>query len=113
MQMPAQSTPDPVSDAALMDRMAQRDAIALVELRQRHWGSLYAQVYGILMDAKRAERVVAEVFEQVWHRAAWMSQRQSGALTWLRDVARELARAERAAVACGATIASRVAAASE
>ena len=106
MLTPALSTSDPVSDAALLGRMARRDATALVELRRRHWGSLYAQVYGIVMDATRAERVVAEVFEQVWYRAAWMSQRRSGALTWLRDLAREIARADRAAIASQAKVAS-------
>jgi len=81
-----------------MDRMARRDATALIELQRRHWASLYAQVYGILMDAPRSDRVVAQVFEQVWHAAARLSQRHRGAFPWLRHVARELARADRAAV---------------
>ena len=107
MHTPTLSTPDPATDAALMGRMARRDATALVELRQRHFGSLYAQVYGILMDAKRAERVVEEVFEQVWYRAAWMSERRTGALGWLRDLARVLAHADRAAGPLQTAVAAR------
>ena len=107
MQTPALSTPDPVSDAALIDRMAHRDATALIELQRRHWGSLYAQVYGILRDARRADRVVAEVFEHVWYGVARTNQRRPGTLSWLRDLARELARADLTTVAPGAAIASQ------
>jgi RNA polymerase sigma-70 factor (ECF subfamily) len=95
--MPLLLTSDPVPDAALMDRMAQRDATALSELQRRYWGSLYAQVYGILKDARRANRVVAEAFEQAWHGAAQTSQQRPATLSWLRDVARQLAWADRAA----------------
>ena len=57
-----------VADVVLMRRLAQRDSTALVELQCRHRGSLYAQVYGILMDAD-----------------PW---------TLLREMARKLARAD-------------------
>jgi len=97
MGMPLLSTDEPVPDGALMDRMAQRDATALIELQYRYWGSLYAQAYGILRDARRADRVVAQVFEQVWQGAARLNQGRREVLTWLRDVARALAREDRAA----------------
>lgn len=86
----------PVADAALVRRMAERDATALIELQRRYHGSLYAQVYGILMDADRAERVVTRVFEQLWHGALRLSGRGARPLTWLQQTAGELARAERA-----------------
>ncbi len=90
------SGPGPVPDAVLLRRMAGRDATALVELERRHGPSLYALVYGILMDAERAERLVAEIFEQVWHAAELLSERHRGAYSWLRQAARERARKDRA-----------------
>jgi uncharacterized tellurite resistance protein B-like protein len=84
-----------VADAVLLTRVAQRDSTALVELERRHFSSLYAQVYGVLMDAGSADRVVRTAFTQLWFEAA----RYAGKLSaWglLRDIAKELARAERA-----------------
>jgi RNA polymerase sigma-70 factor, ECF subfamily len=84
-----------VADAVLMNRLAQRDSTALVELERRHRGSLYAQAYGILMDAGSAERVVRDTFAQLWFAAANYAGKRSP-WTLLREMARELARAERA-----------------
>lgn len=86
----------PVPDAALIRRMARRDSTALVELQRRYSSSLYALVYGILMDAERADRLVAEVFEQAWHAAQLLSERHRGAQSWLREAARERALKDRA-----------------
>ena len=88
--------PGPVPDAVLVHRMARRDATALVELERRYGPTLYALVYGILMDPERAERLVAEVFEQVWHAAELLSQRHRGAYAWLREAASERAWKHRA-----------------
>lgn len=88
--------PGPVPDAVLVNRMARRDATALVELERRYGPTLYALVYGILMDPERAERLVAEVFEQVWHAAELLSQRHRGAYAWLREAASERAWKHRA-----------------
>jgi RNA polymerase sigma-70 factor (ECF subfamily) len=86
----------PVPDAALVRRMARRDSTALVELQRRYSASLYALVYGILMDAERADRLVTEVFEQAWHAAQLLSERHRGAHSWLRQTAREHALKDRA-----------------
>ena len=88
--------PVPVPDAVLVNRMARRDSTALIELQRRYSPTLYALVYGILMDPERAERLVEEVFEQVWHAAALLSQRHRGAYAWLREAARERAWKHRA-----------------
>jgi len=87
--------PEVVADAVLMNRLARRDSTALVELERRHRGSLYAQAYGVLMDATSAERVVRDTFAQLWFVAADYSGKRS-VWTLLRDMAKELARAERA-----------------
>jgi len=78
-----------------MRRLARRDSTALIELERRHRSSLYAQVYAILTDAVSAERVVRDAFAQLWFAAASFTGEHS---PWslLRDIARELARAERA-----------------
>lgn len=87
--------PPIVADSVLMQRLAMRDSTALVELERRHRSTLYAQVYGMLMDAGSAERVVRDVFAQLWFEATHYAAKRSP-LTLLRDMARELARAERA-----------------
>ena len=86
------------SDADLVQRLAQRDSTALIEVERRHWSSLYAQVYGMLVESALAERVVREVFTQLWFAAERFPLRPS-LWTWLRDMARELARAELALAA--------------
>lgn len=90
------TVPTPIPDAVLLRRMAQRDATALVELQRRYTGSLYALVYGILMDPERADRLVAEVFEQAWHAAELLTERHRGAYAWLQQAARERAWKHRA-----------------
>lgn len=85
----------PVADAILLRRLAKRDSTALVELERRHHRSLYAQAYGILMDATAAERVVRDTFSQLWFEAPTCST-MSSAWDLLRDMMREHARAERA-----------------
>lgn len=86
------------SDAELLQRLARRDSTALVEVERRHWSSLYAQVYGMLVESALAERVVREAFEQLWFAAERFPLRPS-LWTWLRDMAKELARAELALAA--------------
>ena len=84
-----------LSDAELLQRLARRDSTALIEVERRHWSSLYAQVYGMLVEPTQAERVVREVFTQLWFAAERFPVRRS-LWTWLREMARELARAEQA-----------------
>jgi DNA-directed RNA polymerase specialized sigma24 family protein len=83
-----------VPDSALVRRMADRDATALIELQRRYRGSVYARVYSILWDTERAELVVTRAFEQLWHAAVRMNGGQR-ALSWLQRTAAELAHAER------------------
>lgn len=87
--------PQPVADSVLMARLIRRDSTALVELERRHRSSLYAQAYSILMDAGAAERVVRDTFSQLWFDAPEYTI-MPRAWDLLRDMARELARAEQA-----------------
>ncbi len=84
-----------IPDAELLQRLARRDSTALIEVERRHWSSLYAQVYGMVVDSTLAERVVRDVFTQLWFAAERFPLRRT-MWTWLRDMARELARAEQA-----------------
>jgi len=84
-----------LSDAELLQRVGRRDSTALIEVERRHWSSLYAQVYGMVVDPALAERVVREVFTQLWFAAERFPLRHS-LWSWLRDMARELGRAEHA-----------------
>ena len=85
------SVPGPQPDATLLRRMAARDARAFTELQNRYGASLYALVYAILMNSDRSERLVTEVFEQLWQAAASVTERHHGAFAWLRDTARKRA----------------------
>ena len=87
--------PQPVADSVLMIRLARRDSTALVELERRHRSSLYAQAYSILVDAVAAERVVRDTFSQLWFDAPEYTI-MPRAWDLLREMARELARAEQA-----------------
>ncbi len=83
-----------VADADLLQRVVQRDSTALIELERRHHTSLYAQAYAILMNSMLADRVVGEVFAQLWYGAGRFVMRGRTLWSWLRDRAKELARAE-------------------
>ena len=91
---PQTTTPrPPVADADLLKRIVQQDSTALIELERRHHASLYAQAYGILMDSGLAERVVREVFAELWYAAGRFVVRRT-LWNWLREMAKDLARAE-------------------
>ncbi|PYO87173.1 MAG: hypothetical protein DMD66_11230 [Gemmatimonadetes bacterium] len=89
----------PVADADLLQRVVQRDATALIELERRHRPSLYAQAYGMLMDSTLAEGVVREVFAQLWSVADRLVVRRS-LWSWLRLLAKDLARGRAGAPRC-------------
>src|SRR5438552_4857178 len=88
-----------VADADLLQRVVQRDATALIELERRHRPSLYAQAYGMLMDSTLAEGVVREVFAQLWSVADRLVVRRS-LWSWLRLLAKDLARGRAGAPRC-------------
>ncbi len=71
-----------VADADLLKRVIKRDSTALIELERRHRASLYAKA-----------RVVQEVFAQLWFAAERFVVRRN-LWTWLRMLAKDLARAE-------------------
>lgn len=83
----------PLPDAVLLERMVRRDSTALVELERRYRDSLYALVYGIVMDSTHADRVVRDSFVQLWCATDRYTLKR-GVWNLLRQMASELAHAE-------------------
>jgi len=75
-------------DTALLRRAAEGDATALELLRQRHFLSLYALAYGIVMDPAAADDVVTATFLEAQRRAAQCDSARGSVRAWLSDLAR-------------------------
>jgi DNA-directed RNA polymerase specialized sigma24 family protein len=84
----------PVPDAVLMQRLAHRDAAALQELERRYGISLYAVVYGMVMDPARADDIVAQTFAYMWQTSIIFDTRRGGPWNLLRRMARDLVHRE-------------------
>jgi DNA-directed RNA polymerase specialized sigma24 family protein len=82
-----------VPDSTLLDRVVRRDSTALIELQRRYWSSLYAQVYGMLVDATLSEWAVRETFTHLWYAAGQFAGTWTVS-SWLTRRAKELAWAE-------------------
>lgn len=78
----------PLSDAALLDRVAAGDIRALWALSTRHAGALRAVAFGILRDASEAERVVQSVFQEVRYAATRFDPAHFPVLGWLTELTR-------------------------
>ena len=70
-------------DAALVRRIAGRDATALAALYDRFSGLLLALSRRILLDESEAEEILQEVFLQVWNQAERYDRQRSSVSTWL------------------------------
>jgi RNA polymerase sigma-70 factor (ECF subfamily) len=79
------------TDAALMDRLIQRDATALETLYDRYGRPVYSLVLRIAQQPASAEEIVQDVFLQLW-RSAERFQISRGPLEpWLFTMARNRA----------------------
>src|SRR2546430_16622508 len=58
-----------VADRHLLDGVARGEADALRALHQRYGESIYALVYGVLVDPGEAEEGVGETFAHLWRTA--------------------------------------------
>jgi len=78
-------------DAALAQRLLERDVSAFEELYDRHSRIVYGLVLRILQQSSTAEEVVQDVFLQLW-RNAWQYDASRGPfLPWLLTLARNRA----------------------
>ena len=82
------SQAQPVSDIALLERVAAGDVRALWELSARHAMSLRALAFGILHDAVVAEQVVQATFREVRYEAARFDPAHFPVFGWLEELTR-------------------------
>src|SRR2546426_977008 len=82
-----------VADRHLLDGVARGEADALRALHQRYGESIYALVYGVLVDPGEAEEVVAETFAHLWRTAArFVATTNQSVSACLKEIARSRAR---------------------
>ena len=82
---------DPLTDAELLRRTAQRDHSSLAEMHRRYSGVLLATAFRVLNNAKDAEEVVQEAFLQIWDKARIYDPQRGKPLTWAMTLTRNKA----------------------
>jgi RNA polymerase sigma-70 factor (ECF subfamily) len=78
------------SDEALIERIADRDQLAMRTLFARYRVALYRWLLRLVSDTATAEDLLSEVFLDVWRHAAGFEGRSSVS-TWLLAIARNKA----------------------
>jgi RNA polymerase sigma-70 factor (ECF subfamily) len=79
------------SDAALMERLVERDETALAALYDRYGGMLSSVLYRILRDTQAAEEILQDIFHQLWRTAARFDPNRGSLPGWLMVIARNRA----------------------
>jgi RNA polymerase sigma-70 factor (ECF subfamily) len=79
------------TDAALMDRILQRDSSALEALYDRYGGPVYSLVLRISQQPASAEEIVQDVFLQLWRSAERFEISRGPLEPWLFTMARNRA----------------------
>ncbi len=82
---------DSLTDLALLDRIARRDASAVADLYDRHARLLYALTLRILRDGGEAEDVLQDVLLRVWEKADTYDPALGSPTAWLVRIARNRA----------------------
>ena len=75
-------------DPALVERVAQGDRSAFLELYDRHVSRVFALATRMLGDRASAEEVTQDAFLKLWTRARAFSTTRGALLTWLLTIAR-------------------------
>jgi len=78
-------------DAALIDRIVQRDESALAALYDRYAGMLSSVLNRILRDTQAAEEILQDIFYQLWRTAARFDASRGSLPGWLVVIARNRA----------------------
>lgn len=78
-------------DLALMQRIADRDPLALSALYDRHSQAIYSHAFHLLGNVAEAEDAVEETFWRVWHRAGAYDASAPEVGTWLLLLCRQWA----------------------
>jgi len=79
------------SDAALVNRVAERDELALAALYDRYAGMLFSVLHRILRDTQAAEEILQDIFFQLWRTAKEFDPKRGSLPGWLTVIARNRA----------------------
>jgi RNA polymerase sigma-70 factor, ECF subfamily len=79
------------SDAALIQRIVERDESALVVLYDRYAGMLSSVLNRILHDTQAAEEILQDIFYQLWRTAGNFDATRGSLPAWLMVIARNRA----------------------
>jgi RNA polymerase sigma-70 factor (ECF subfamily) len=79
------------SDAALIDRIIQRDEAALEAVYDRYAAMLSSVLNRILRDNQAAEEILQDIFYQLWRGAAQFDASRGSLPGWLMVIARNRA----------------------
>lgn len=79
------------TDAALMERITQRDESALAELYDRYAAMLTSVLNRILRDSQAAEEIMQDIFFQVWRTSERFDVERGSLPGWLAVIARNRA----------------------
>lgn len=79
------------TDAALIDRLMQRDETALAALYDRYAGMLSSVLNRILRDTQAAEEILQDIFFQLWRTASQFDAKRGSLPAWLMVIARNRA----------------------
>jgi RNA polymerase sigma-70 factor, ECF subfamily len=79
------------SDAALIDRILQRDETALAAIYDRYAGMLSSVLNRILRDTQAAEEILQDIFLQLWRSASRFDASRGSLPGWLLVIARNRA----------------------
>ncbi|WP_161804410.1 sigma factor [Microbacterium sp. GCS4] len=83
---------DPWAGAsALLPRVARGDQLAFAELYDLTAGGMFGLLRGMVDDPLRAEKLLEDVFLDVWTRAASFPGRHGSVASWLYGIARRAA----------------------
>jgi len=80
-----------VPDAALVERIVQRDESALALLYDRYAGVLSSVLNRILRDTQAAEEILQDIFYQLWRTASRFDPSRGSLGGWLLVIARNRA----------------------
>jgi RNA polymerase sigma-70 factor (ECF subfamily) len=79
------------SDAALIERIVQRDQTALAALYDRYAGMLSSVLNRILRDTQAAEEILQDIFFQLWRDPSRFDSARGSLPAWLMVIARNRA----------------------
>ncbi|MGA8145365.1 MAG: sigma-70 family RNA polymerase sigma factor [Candidatus Acidiferrales bacterium] len=81
----------PATDAALIQKITERDEAALAALYDRYAGMLSSVLNRILRDAQAAEEILQDIFYQLWCNASRFDPARGSLPGWLLVIARNRA----------------------